>query len=139
MKRILLNLAFLLLLATVSNAQCNPDGLAPACNAKLGDFTFIKNYKIDPAKVVNGVSEFSYVFSKDTQYFLSVCDGKSDSPKIEITLMDSNKKPLATNVDGGKYYPGIAYKCTTTGIYYMSFNVSSAAEKCAVSALGFKK
>ena len=139
MKRILLNMAFLLLLITVSKAQCNPDALASGCNAKLGEFTFIKNYKIDPAKATNSTVEFSYVFSKDTQYFLSVCDGKSDMPKIEVTLLDSNKKPLASNVEGGKYYPGIAYKCTTTGIYYMTFNISSAAEKCAVSALGFKK
>ncbi len=139
MKRIFLNIALLLLLVTVGKAQCNPDGLAAGCNAKLGDFTFIKNYKIDPAKAANGLLEFSYVFSKDTQYFLSICDGKSDSPKIEVTLMDSNKKPLASNMDGGKYYPGIAYKCTTTGIYYMAFNISSASEKCAISALGFKK
>ena len=139
MKSFLLNFGLALLLATCANAQCAPDVLAPACNSKLGIFTFIKNYKIDPAKAINNALEFSYVFSKDTQYFISVCDGKNDSPKIEITLMDSNKKVLATNVEKGTYYPGIAYKCTTTGIYYMVFNISAASEKCAVSALGFKK
>jgi len=139
MKALLLNLLFATFFVGAANAQCNPDGLAPTCNSKLGDFTFIKNYKIDPAKAPTGTQEFSYVFSKDTQYFISICDGKSDSPKIEIKLMDSNKKVLASNMDKGTYYPGIAYKCTTTGIYYMEFNVASAAEKCAVSALGFKK
>lgn len=140
MRAILLTILFASCFVFDSEAQCNPDAFASACNTKLGDFTFIKNYKIEPSKTgANGVAEFSYVFSKDTQYFISVCDGKNDSPKIEITLLDSNKKPLATNVDKGTYYAGIAYKCTTTGIYYMSFNVSAASDKCAVSALGFKK
>jgi len=139
MKVLLINFILALLLAVGATAQCNSDALAPACNSKLGAFTFIKNYKIDPAKAVNNAQEFSYVFSKDTQYFISVCDGKNDNPKMEITLMDSNKKVLASNVEKGTYYPGIAYKCTTTGIYYMVFNVSAASEKCAVSALGFKK
>ncbi|MBC7390324.1 MAG: hypothetical protein H7329_13995 [Opitutaceae bacterium] len=139
MKGLLLNFILVLTITFSVNAQCNPDALAPACNSKLGAFTFIKNYKIDPSKAVNNVLEFSYVFSKDTQYFVSVCDGKNDNPKMEITLMDSNKKVLATNLEKGTYYPGIAYKCSTTGIYYMVYNISAASEKCAVSALGFKK
>ena len=139
MKALVINFFFALLFVTAANAQCNPDALAPDCNSKLGDFTFIKNYKIDPAKAANGVLEFSYVFSKDTQYFISVCDGKAGSPKIEVTLMDGNKKVLSTNMDKGTYYAGVAYKCTTTGIYYMKFDISSASEKCAISALGFKK
>ena len=139
MKALILNFFFALIFASIANAQCNADALAGDCNAKLGDFTFIKNYKIDPAKATTGVAEFSYVFSKDTQYFVSICDGKSSAPKIEVSLMDSNKKVLSTNKDKGTYYAGIAYKCTTTGIYYLSYNITGATEKCAISALGFKK
>ena len=139
MKGLFLNFILVCSIAFSANAQCDADALAPACNAKLGIFTFIKNYKLDPAKATNNSLEFSYVFSKETQYFVSVCDGKSDSPKIEITLLDNNKKVLASNLEKGKYFPGIAYKCSTTGIYYMVYNVTAATDKCAISALGFKK
>jgi hypothetical protein len=139
MKAFIITIFSAFLFGTIASAQCNPDAMAGDCNAKLGDFTFIKNYKIDPAKATTGVAEFSYVFSKDTQYFVSICDGKSSSPKIEVSLMDSNKKVLSTNKDNGSFYAGIAYKCTTTGIYYISYNIAGATDKCAISALGFKK
>ncbi|MBY0426131.1 MAG: hypothetical protein K2Q22_10875, partial [Cytophagales bacterium] len=58
-----------------------------------------------------------------------------------VTLLDSNRKPIATNYDKktSKYFPGLAYKCSATGIFYMVFKINSPSSKCAVTVIGFKK
>ena len=129
----------LLLSGATAFGQCNTEPLIDKASAKLGDFTFLKSYKID-GNASNEV-EHSYVFSKETMYFLAVHDGKDEVPQIEIVLLDSNRKPIATNYDKktSKYFPGLAYKCSATGIFYMVFKINSPSSKCAVSVIGFKK
>jgi hypothetical protein len=139
MKTAIVSSILILLLASNCMAQCNTEAISLACNNKLAGFTFLKDYKLDAKKAKNGVIEYSYVFSKDTQYMLSICDGNAHAPKVEVILMDGNRNVLSSNKENGKYYSGIAYKCNTTGIYYMTFNISNSTEKCMVSALGFRK
>ena len=53
------------------NAQCNADALAQNCVPKLQDgFTFLKTFKVDGLGGAKNKVEYSYVFSKDTQYFI---------------------------------------------------------------------
>ncbi len=123
-----------------SPGQCNVDPLINQCSSKLGDFIFLKSYKIDG--VANaGEIEYSYVLSKETTYFLALSDGKDDIPQITVTLLDGNRKPIASNFDKktAKYFPGLAYKCGATGVFYMVYRVNSPSSKCAVSVIGFKK
>jgi len=131
--------AFLILACISVYAQCNPDALASKCNANLGPFTFLKSYKIDPTKAVNNTIEYSYVFSKDTQYLLMVCEA-GESKDVVVTLYDQTRKELATNLDKktNKVLPGIGYKCGATGVYYMSFQIKNPSA-CGLSVLGFQK
>ena len=133
--QILTVLVFTLGIAQV-NAQCNTDELIKKASSKLGDFTFLKSYKLN----AGGEIENSYVFSKDTKYFLSLSDDKNEIPKIKVTLYDKNRKMLATNYNPKtkSYYAGLVYSCTATGIYYMDFSVEPES-KCSVAVVGFKK
>jgi hypothetical protein len=117
-------------------AQCNTDPLVQKCSGKLGDFTFLKVYKIDKVKIGESV-EYSYVFSGNTSYMLSLCDDKGTDTGVEVSLFDSNRKLVSTNKLNGKIYPAITYNCKSTGIYYMTYSVADAS--CGVSVLGFKK
>jgi hypothetical protein len=124
---------------SISYGQCNTDPIAEKVAAKLGDFTFLKSYKIDGIK--NNVVEYSYVFSKDTQYLLIYGDATDETAKVLVTLYDGSRKELASNYDkkNNRYLPGIGYRCTATGIYYMTFSLKDSEEKCGVGVLGFKK
>ena len=138
--RFLIITGLMLFVNGIGHAQCNTNTLVDECSGKLNDFTFLKSYKLTEADA-NGEVEFSYVFSKDTKYFLSFCDGSGGTPEIEVKLLDKNKKMIATNYlkKSGKYYPGIAYNCSATGIYYMSYKINNPSSKCSVSVIGFKK
>lgn len=136
--KIISSLVMLMVLSSIiaSNGQCNTDPLIQKCSGKLGDFTFLKVYKIDKAKIAESV-EYSYVFSGNTSYILSLCDDKGTDSAVEVSLFDSNRKLVSTNKLNGKVYPAITYNCKTTGIYYMTYSISDAS--CGVSVLGFKK
>lgn len=138
MKTLIVKISILcaMLLSGSLHAQCNVDGLVQECSQKLGDFTFLKVYKIDKIKSGETV-EFSYVFSGNTSYILSLCDDKGANAGVEVILFDSNRKLVATNKLSGKIYPSITYNCKTTGIYYMTYTLTEA--NCGVSVLGFKK
>jgi hypothetical protein len=85
-------------------------------------------------------TEYSYVFSKDTNYMLVLCNKDGSSPSVLVTLFDSNRKEIASNLDKktGKHYPAIVFNCKATGIYYLKFTFSDQSE-CCVSVLAFKK
>ena len=115
------------------SAQCKADD----CVAKLtGGYTFLKSYQIDKTCEQ---AEFSYVFSKDTNYMLSMCN-KDGTQNIVVNLYDANKKEIATNFDkkSGKFYPAIVYGCRSTGIYYIKFTFNVKPD-CFASVLAFKK
>lgn len=116
--------------------QCNTDPMVQKCSGKLGDFTFLKVYKIDKVKSGESV-EFSYVFSGNTSYMLSLCDDKGTDMGVQVSLFDSNRKLVSTNKLNGKTYPAITYNCKSTGIYYMTYSIDDIS--CGVSVLGFKK
>jgi hypothetical protein len=116
------------------HAQCK----AEDCVAKLSDgFTFLKTYKVETTKPEN---EFSYVFSKDTNYMLMICNKDGSSKNVIVNVYDSNKKEIATNYDkkNNKFYPAFVYNCKSTGIYYMKFTFTEPVE-CVNGILAFKK
>lgn len=108
------------------------------CIAKIGNgFTFLKTYKPDLAGKEN---EFSYVFSKNTNYMLLICGKNNNAQNIIATIFDSSKKEIASNYDkkNDRFYPAFVYNCTVTGIYYMKFTFKERIE-CCNGILAFKK
>ncbi|HEY8400952.1 MAG TPA: hypothetical protein VIK89_06805 [Cytophagaceae bacterium] len=129
-----LTMAFLALGIATANAQCQSD----ECVSKLSEgYIFLKSYSMEKSATE---VEYSYVFSKDTDYMLVTCNKDGHSNNVIVTLYDSNKKVIATNYDpkAEKYYTAIAYNCKATGIYYLKYSFKETSE-CCVSVLAFKK
>jgi len=121
-------------------AQCNPDELCNACVPKLSEagFNFLKTYKIVGESDLTKV-EYSYVFTKGTQYMISLCDQNATGNTIMVTIFDAERNKVANNKVNGQLLPAIAYPCNATGIYYLQFTFEGGGLRCGGSALGFKK
>lgn len=126
--------------ASFANAQCAADAQANACISKLQDgFTFLKTFKVDGQGGAKAKVEYSYVFSKDTQYFLNICNDGANTDGIVVTMYDSKRQMVSTNFNNGKFYPGMVYPCNATGIYYITFTFQDSQNHCGGSVLGFKR
>lgn len=122
------------------NGQCNSDGFATACIPKLasGGFNFLKSYKVDGDGGKEKV-EYSYVFTKGTQYMINLCANGAATDGIVVTIYDSGRNTVATSKINGQIVNAIAYPCNATGIYYITYTFDGSSGKCGGSALGFKR
>lgn len=120
--------------------QCNADNFSNACIPKLGDgFNFLKSYKIDGEGGAKDKVEYSYVFTKGTQYMINLCANGAATDGIVVSLFDSNRNKVASSKINGQFVSAIAYPCNATGIYYIQYTFDGAGGKCGGSALGFKR
>lgn len=120
------------------NAQCNAEILSTQCIPKLASgFNFLKSYKVE--KAGKEYVEYSYVFTKGTQYMINICAPDQNSDGIIVTLYDSKRNKVASNKVKDEYITAIAYPCNATGIYYIQYTFDDASSVCGGSALGFKR
>jgi hypothetical protein len=143
MKKIILSLSFLLSVGVGSSeliGQCNSDNFSNACIPKLaGGFNFLKSYKIDGEGGSKDKVEYSYVFTKGTQYMINICATGQATDGIVVTLFDSGRNKVASSKINGQFIAAIAYPCNATGIYYIQYTFDGSAAHCGGSALGFKR
>ena len=118
--------------------QCNSEALSTQCIPKLATgFNFLKSYKIE--KKEKDYVEYSYVFTKGTQYMINICAGGQNTDGIVVSLFDSNRNKVASSKINGQFISAIAYPCNTTGIYYIQYTFDGSTSYCGGSALGFKR
>jgi hypothetical protein len=119
-------------------AQCNAESLSTACIPKLSTgFNFLKSYKIE--KGGKEFVEYSYVFTKGTQYMINICAGGNATDGIVVSLFDSNRNKVASSKYNGQFLQAMTYPCNTTGIYYIQYTFDGSTSYCGGSALGFKR
>lgn len=119
-------------------AQCNAESFSTQCIPKLAaGFNFLKSYKIE--KGGKDFVEYSYVFTKGTQYMINICAGGQSTDGIVVSLFDSNRNKVASSKVNGQFISAIAYPCNTTGIYYIQYTFDGSTSYCGGSALGFKR
>jgi hypothetical protein len=119
-------------------AQCNAENFSTQCIPKLATgFNFLKSYKIE--KGGKEFVEYSYVFTKGTQYMINICAGGQNTDGIVVSLFDSNRNKVASSKVNGQFISAIAYPCNTTGIYYIQYTFDGSTSYCGGSALGFKR
>lgn len=119
-------------------AQCNAESLSTACIPKLATgFNFLKSYKIE--KGGKEFVEYSYVFTKGTQYMINICAGGAATDGIVVSLFDSNRNKVASSKYNGQFLTAMTYPCNTTGIYYIQYTFDGSTSYCGGSALGFKR
>jgi len=121
-----------------AQAQCNAESLSSQCIPKLAPgFNFLKSYKIE--KGGKEFIEYSYVFTKGTQYMINICQPGQNVQGITVTLEDSDRNQVASNKLNNQYASSIIYSCNKVGIYYIKYTFDNAANYCGGSALGFKR
>jgi hypothetical protein len=137
MKKLLVFVFFVSVLAGLdAPAQCNAETLSSQCIPKLGSgFNFLKSYKVE--KGGKEYVEYSYVFTKGTQYMINICGQSADG--IIVTLEDSDRNKVASSKVDNQYISAIAYPCNKTGIYYIRYTFDETSNYCGGSALGFKR
>ncbi len=125
-----------------SHGQCNPQSHKEFCVEQLSPgYTFIKSFPIEKIKTnANGEIEYSFVFSKGTNYMLTISDNNNTPKNIEIILYDPQHKKLISNYDkkSDSFFP-IQYTCSNTGVHYMTFKYHGSGDQCGLSILGFKR
>lgn len=137
-KSIYIVLTVLVLSALEVIGQCNSDALSSQCIPKLAEgFNFLKSYKIE--KGGKDYVEYSYVFTKGTQYMINICAPGTSTDGIVVSLFDSNRNKVASSKINGQFISAIAYPCNTTGIYYIQYTFDGSTSYCGGSALGFKR
>ena len=137
---LLLVVGILAVFSMDAKAQCNPEPYTTACIPKLASgFNFLKSYKIDGQGGSKTKVEYSYVFTKGTQYMINVCATGENTDGIVVSLYDSNRNKVVSSKVNDQYISAIAYPCNTTGIYYIQYTFDTSTEFCGGSALGFKR
>jgi len=141
MKKLTLFVLFILLLsASESISQCNSENLSNQCIPKLASgFNFLKSYKVDGAGGSKDKVEYSYVFTKGTQYMINICAPAQPTDGIIVSLYDSQRNKVASSKINGQFIAAIAYPCNATGIYYIQYTFDGSSTHCGGSALGFKR
>lgn len=136
MKKMVRNftVSLVVIVAAFAVAQCPPDDLVKKCSSKLNGFMFLKSFKIEKEKED---VEYSYVFTSNTNYLISLGNNTGNDATIEVNLFDSSRKLVMSNKLKDKVFPQITYSCKTTGIYYMTYKIKEGT--CGVSVVGFKK
>jgi len=130
----------LLLMPSTGFPQCDAAQYAEESVQKLPpQFTFLKSFKIDGHSGQRQKVEYSYVFSKDTNYAINLATGGEESDGIVINMYDAKRQKVATNSLNGKIYGGLQYPCKATGIYYITFTFENSTNFCGGSVLGFKR
>ena len=120
-------------------AQCDSDSFLDNCASRLETFTFIKAFNTSLKKAEK--TEYSYVFSKGSNYMIIVGDLDIAGERMIINLYDRNHKLIASrfNAKTKSYYPNLEYPCSATGVYYMEVTFEGPKGGCGVCILGFKK
>lgn len=123
-----------------ANGQCSPEQYTEECIPKLQEgFNFVKSYEINGKGGDKDKIEYSYVFAKGTQYFISICSAGETPDGIVMNLYDSERNKVGSTLIDGKKQKGIIYPCESTGIYYITFTFNNSQNYCGGAVLGFKR
>ncbi|MCU0367581.1 MAG: hypothetical protein MUF39_02000 [Cyclobacteriaceae bacterium] len=131
-------LAFFYISAVDVPQTCNSESFADECVPKLTTgFNFLKSYKIDGT--AKDKVEYSYVFTKGTQYFINLCNSGAATDGIVVNIFDKERNKVASNKISGQYVSAISFPCNATGIYYIQYTFDEPSGHCGGSAMGFKR
>src|SRR5689334_15844785 len=128
-KLIIIHLSVFILTTLNVIAQCNSESLTTKSIPKLSTgFNFLMSYIVE--KGGKDYVEYSYVFTKGTQYMINICAAPQPTDGIIVSLYESNRNKLATSKINGQYISAIAYPCNTTGIYYIQYTFDGSTGYC---------
>ncbi len=121
--------------------QCDSDMLLDQCAHNLGTYNYIKSFSMKASSHRKSNHEYSYVFSKGSNYLIIVCDQNLKGGKMIVNLYDREHNLIGSTFDEkeNKYYPELRYSCETTGVYYIKASFEGSKGGCGMCILGFNK
>jgi hypothetical protein len=126
----------------VNNAPCPAKQIVRKGISSLPKgFTFLKGYPVNGLNGKRKKIEYSYILSRNSKYLISLARQGNKNEGLQITLLNSRKKAIATSYVEGKYYDAIQYTCQRTGIYYIRFtyNPKKTTDFCSGGVLSFRR
>lgn len=118
--------------------QCDTDGFMDVCASNLGTYNYIKAFKANASNRRKSGKEFTYVFSKGSDYLLVSCGENLAGGRMIISLFDRNHEQIAStrNETQTKDYTEMKYECNTTGVYYIKISFEGSGKGCGMCILG---
>lgn len=137
-KSIVVGIPLFLSLSFVSSTMnCDLESAKSRCLKNLDQgFAYLKSYELYKVE-----EDHSFIFSKGVNYMLISASVQATESKIEIRLLDKNRKLLFSNYNKKKdQYFKVIYPCTYTGIHYIQFvNHEGKNKTCGAGLLAFKR
>lgn len=142
MKKILLVIAVLFSMGTVSGfAQCGDDLMKLALK-EMGDAQYLKDYSIDLIKTKKDVKtvgvQFSVVLNSKSSYNFNLVNGTGNAEGLIMQLYDGDKL-LGSNFDSGKFYKAFQVSIGTTKVYKLVFSFRGGEEGCGKAVMSLVK
>ena len=138
-----LHLIFFILFIVISikaNAQCYPETYSLHCIEKLEEgYIYLKSYNIDGLNGTRNKVEYSVVFSKNTDYLLNICTESDNADGIILSIYDSKRKLIISNILNEVIQSKLKFNCGLTGIYYLTFTFQNSKKYCGGCILAFRK
>jgi hypothetical protein len=140
MKRLLFFIAVVGISSSTALAQCDAANKAANCAPSPDSgYTLIKSFEVDGKGGTKTKIEYSYVFTKGTKYLVNVCGGIDTVDGVIVTIYDKYRNKVASNLVSGQIVKAIAYPCSATGIYYITYTFQESKDYCGGSTIGFKR
>lgn len=133
-----------------TNTNVTPTSAEPmACNTRVftklvikklpRGFTFLKAYPVDGRGGSRINIKYSYIFSKNSTYTVRLKNSHPQNKGVRVVIENSRRNKIASSFVNGRYYNGLTYKCSATGIYYIKFKFDGQGDYCAGGVLAFKR
>lgn len=129
--------------AAPCHSQCN-DELLKKANANIGDYTFVKDFKIKLKKMEKNKPipyiRSTVILNQGSKYRVLAAEAQEYKSKLIYSLYTSDGFLMGSSYSAQtkKHYNGIDFDCKQTGAYYITFYFEDGKEGCAVGVLTFK-
>jgi hypothetical protein len=140
MKTLPLLILFCLICFQSVSAQCDPE-LFEAMEKTPSSLKMLKRYSISVREVEGApfATQYSYVFTKGTQYVFNLKESVINVHRLFFTLTDNEGKVLNSTLRTIVYEGDslLAFECRKTGIFYYNVYAKTSFNGCAVLQLSY--
>ena len=140
--RVLIIITFIVAFSHDGKAQCNDELLSMAINQLTPGYDYVKDIKVrlkkskkkgPPITVKQGL-----IFNKGQTYKVYARNANEFEGKL-IFQLHNQKGVQGISYANGRHYPkGFTFKCTATGMYYLTYYYENGGEGCSVLVVAVK-
>ena len=127
-----------MLISVKAVAQCNPETYSLNCLEELSEgYIYLRSFNIDGLNGGKEKIEYSVVLSNSTKYLLNICTPSGNIDGINLSIYDSKREMVASNMINNALHSDIEFDCEQTGIYYLTFTFEESNKYCGGCILSF--